>query len=497
MRPSEKVNKAAKPRAQADRYKNRHETGSMMRGIGGRGVFLLVLALVFAACTRPDGPASGPPTAREAEGLAILEEALVNDHDHMDPHEHPLVEWRLDQVFDGNLPLNGKPISPASEFVIHGNLAFVSLFHPSAGIVILDISEPEKPRHVGYFDSGTAYVNDIEVSPDGRWAFLPTSPIKTAENDPLNGGLAIAGDYGIQVADVSNPKDPKLATFWAGPDKDGYHRCDLEVINGQLYVFGASLGYPRIDILRFEPTPVPRLVPVGVYVSDSAREVGKDQASGPNGFGTHDVTVDPDPLQGFPLMAVSHWRSGAHFVDVRDPANPRFLGKWSEFPGVTVGNVHNVEFTKIEGQRVAVVVPEYPQDPKTRGTHWIVNITDFSRPTTLGQWSIPGEHPPGNDPFSSNRVLIRNGTLYVAHFHAGVLVVDIHTLAKAQKPELLGFVVPAGESLVPYSTVRANPYIYDAIPRGDHLFYTDLTGGFHVARMTPDMRSPEATAPAQ
>jgi hypothetical protein len=69
----------------------------------------------------------------------------------------------------------------------------------------------------------------------------------------------------------------------------------------------------------------------------------------------------------------------------------------------------------------------------------------------------------------------------------GAIVLDISTLAKAAAPELLGFVVPKGETRVPYATVAGNPYVYDAIPRGEYLYFTDLTGGFHVARMSPEV----------
>lgn len=448
-------------------------------------------ALLLAGCLAPAAPLG----LASEQGLALLEAALVDGHDHVDPALHPGASWRMEEVFRTNLPTDAAPLSPVSEFILHDGYAYVSMFHPSGGMVILDLADPAKPVQVGRFDSGTAYVNDVEVSPDGNWAFLPTSPIKTRENDPLHAGLPVVGDYGVQVVDVSDKTAPALASFWVAPDPQrmGYHRVDLEVIDGELYVFGASLGYPRVDILRFVPAPVPHLELASTYLSDTARDPTQDQGSHPGGMGIHDVTVDPDPLEGFPLMAVSHWRSGAHLVDVSDPANPRFLGRWHDFP-IECGNVHNVEFTAIEGRRILVPVPEYPACSDTQGEVWIVDATDFEAPQLLGRWAIPGSHPPGEDlaaqgnhVFSTNRVLLRNGTLFDAHFHAGVIVLDISTLAKAAAPEVLGFVLPQGQARVPYFDIAGNPYIYDAIPRGEYLYYSDLTGGFHAARMDPAM----------
>jgi hypothetical protein len=445
------------------------------------------------------------------EGLALLQSALANDHDHTDQTLHPRAEWNLRQVFETNLPTDGAPLSPTSEFQIHGNLAFVSMFHPTAGVAILDLSEPAHPRQVGRFDTGTAYVNDVEISPDGRWMFIPTSPLETRENDPVDGGTNTIGDYGIQVVDVSDPTHPTLATVWYSPDLDprripvppaadpnagprqalgmGYHRVDLEEINGVLYAAGASLGFPRIDILRFDTAPVPRLSLASTYISDNTMDPNVDHSSGPNGHGIHDVTFDPDPLDGFPLIAISHWRSGAHFLDASDPANPRYLGRWNEFR-YEGGNVHNVEFTAIEGRRIAVAVPEYPTGSPTQGSIEFIDITDFAAPANLGVWTLPGEYPNHGDApatknhvFSTNRVLLREGLLFDAHFHAGVIVLYVSSLAKAASPEMLGFVVPQGEARVPYFGIEANPFVYDAIPRGSYLYYTDLTGGFHVAEM--------------
>lgn len=448
-----------------------------------------LLALLVAGCVSPS-PVALLPSA--ADALALLEAALPDlgeDHDHVDPAAHPGASWRLRDVFATHLPTDAAPLSPASEFAIHGHHAFISLFHPSGGFVILDLTDPTRPEQVGRFDAGTAYVNDVEVSPDGRWAFLPTSPLTTSENNPLGAGLPVLGDYGLQVVDVRDVTSPRLAAVWVAPDPQrmGYHRVDLEVIDGELYVFGASLGYPRVDILRFAEAPMPHLELAGMYLSESARDPRLDQGSHPGGFGVHDVTVDPDPLDGFPLMAVAHWRGGAHFVDVRDPANPRLLGVWDDFP-LEHGNVHNVEFTAIEGSRVAAAVPEYPEGSDTQGEVWLVDLDDFAAPSLLGRWAIPGSHPAGdavpaqaNHVFSTNRVLLRGGLLYDAHFHAGLIVLEVSTLAKAAAPELRGFVVPPGQARVPYFDVAANPYIYDAIPYGEHIVYTDLTGGVRVA----------------
>jgi len=229
------------------------------------------------------------------------------------------------------------------------------------------------------------------------------------------------------------------------------------------------------------------------YVSSYQSPEGMQAAlAGQDGWpstNVHDVTVGLDPLDGFPLLAVAHWMAGVHFVDVSDPASPRLLGVWDGFVDVLPGNVHNVEFTEIEGRRIAVAVPEYPSDHERQGIVWIIDATDLAHPETIGTWSLPGHHPVegGTYVFTTDRTEIRDGRLYVPHFHAGVIVLDISTLEKARSPGLLGYIVPAGVEAIPYLGFTTNPVIYDAIPQGPYLYYTDLLGGFHVARMDDEV----------
>lgn len=474
---------------------------------------LLALLVAAAGCFSSDSGQgrTDPNQWSETHALAALDEALVGFHDHADPLEHPGASWRIHDVFETTLPMAAAgAVSPPSEFVLWDHYAFVSLFHPSAGFVILDLSDPARPTHVGYFDAGTAYTNDVEVSPDGRWAFVPTQPTETSENDPLEGGVPYLADRGVQVADLADLANPTLAAFFDATlggnppltnrlplpvpptSSGGWHRLDLEEIDGAIHVFGTNNQLARVDILRFDPAPTPHLTFVGSYQSPAGQQAAIDRADGWPSFNVHDVTVAPDPLDGFPLLAVAHWRAGVHFVDVSDPAAPRLLGVWDDFVDVLPGNVHNVEFTAIEGRRIAVAVPEYPSEYERQGIVWIIDATDFSSPVLLGTWSLPGLHPVegGTYVFTTDRTEIREGRLYVPHMHAGVMVLDISTLEKAAHPELVGYIVPAGQEAIPYLGFTTNPVIYDAIPRGSHLYYTDLSGGFHVAEMHPDLAVP-------
>ena len=475
------------------------------RRVSGRLAVSVGLFLLVGCLDAPgDGGDDDSASWSESDALAALDAALVNFHDHSDPLQHPGISWRIEDVFYTTLPMAASgAVSPPSEFALWDHYAFVSMFHPSAGFAILDLSDPARPVHAGYFDAGTAYTNDVEVSEDGHWAFVPTQPTETSENDPSQGGLPYVADRGVQVADVSDPTDPTLAAFFDATGggqppfsaraglpglplgSGGWHRLDIHEIDGAIHVFGTNNHLARVDILRFDPEPVPRLTFVGSYQSPDGLQAAVAGQDGWPSTNVHDVTVGPDPLEGFPLLAVAHWMSGVHFLDVSDPADPELLGVWDGFVDVLPGNVHNVEFTEIEGRRIAVAVPEYPSDYERQGIVWIIDATDFANPKTIGTWSLPGIHPVegGTYVFTSDRTEIRNGTLYVPHMHAGVMVLDISTLEKARHPELVGYILPPGVEAIPYLGFTTNPVVYDAIPDGRYLYYTDLLGGFHVAEM--------------
>ncbi|MGQ0535347.1 MAG: LVIVD repeat-containing protein [Methanobacteriota archaeon] len=454
--------------------------------------FLSILSAlsILAGCLSASEPPVGP-AADVASVLASLDAAVVDGHDHSATAEHPGSSWRLRDVWAEYVPLSGATRSPPSEFSIHDHYAFVATFEPSAGFVILDIAEPSAPTQVGRFDAGTAYVNDVEVSDDGRWAFVPTQPYETDRDPvegPTGGGLPMAGDYGVQIVDLSDLAMPRLAGLYLSQDPSGYHRLDIEEIDGTTYVAGASYGLGRIDLLRFDETPVPRLVPISFYGDPRAAEPANacPRGCGPESYGVHDVTFGPDPLEGFPLVAVAHWRAGAQFLDASDPAAPRFLGNWEAFTEVLPGNVHNVEFGAIEGRRFAFVSPEYPGGHDRQGIVWIVDITDFGAPRLHGTWSLPGLHPYSTDEgiyvYSADRSVFRDGRLYLAHFHAGAIVLDVSTVEKAAAPELLGYLIPAAVEPVLYMGFTTNPLVYDVVPYGEHVLYSDLSGKFHVAR---------------
>lgn len=166
---------------------------------------------------------------------------------------------------------NGVDVSGAYAYVAAG----------SAGLAVVDVSDPQTPRLHGAVDTpGNA--NDVRV--DAGFAYVAD------------------GAAGLTVVDVRNPAAPAVV---GRRDTPGV-AADLAVRGGRAYVADGEGGLVIIDVR--EPS-----VPVTLGSLDTPGE-----ANGVDADGT--------------LAVVADGLSGLQVVDVRDPANPVLLGTTSTRP---------------------------------------------------------------------------------------------------------------------------------------------------------------------
>lgn len=472
----------------------------------GGAVLLLVAVAVVAGCVSgpqvPAADAPDPPVA-QTDLLDAIEAALSPDHDHADPALHAGASFGAKEVWRSELADDGARRAPVTEFDVHEGRAYVATVNPRAGMVVLDLADPAAPVQVGRYDAGVAFVSDVKVSSDGRWAFLATEPdavwaaaIGDAGNlvqgalDP--GGPMLAGDVGVQIVDLSDPTRPAFAGLHATADPMGYHMVRLDERADATYVYGAAFGTGRMDILRFETAPEPHLVPVGVYQTDAARDP-RNNLFAPGGLDgaahtVHDMTLVEDPLEGFPLLVVAYWHGGMHLLDASDPEALRFLGRWDAFAEVTPGAVEYAKVTAVEDRRIAVAGSGFKNQDR-QGILWVIDATDLAAPQLIGTWSLPGLFPTTTDlTFSTHSFEIVDGKVYLAHYHAGAYVLDISTLDKAAAPEVLAFHIPRGVEPVPMAGLAVTPLIFDAVVDGAHFYLADTTGGLRVVELSPEAR---------
>jgi hypothetical protein len=178
----------------------------------------------------------------------------------------------------------------------------------------------------------------------------------------------------------------------------------------------------------------------------------------------HDMFVMEDPALGKTLMYVANWDAGLRVVDVTEPADPKEIGAWMDFPAGHAGNLHTVATEWIGDRRITVGSPEigfavvggipYLLGEEPTGMY-VWDTTDLADIKLLSFWQNPidpyaerGADPVfsdlGEGVTSSHNLQIENGRVYMAHYELGVWVIDISTPALQGAPSTMGYFVEPG-----------------------------------------------------
>jgi hypothetical protein len=238
----------------------------------------MLVCAVAAACALASPAAAF--TGKRLQGATLAE---------LDPH--PLSGQGENLKLVANLPIDpGTQGNAASDLELHGDHAFVGSY--GEGLVIVDISNPEKPTRVGKFDCPGGQ-NDVQLSPDGRYVALA---IETTANK------CHPGDEGTSILDVSDRTKPKEVA-WIGQDEleDGSHNNTLDW--PYLYVDQYIHTYSRLEIFDLTNPSKPEKVAELPYNGQDSH---------------HDLIVDHRPNgQAFAYAA------SINFTDVIDVTNVR------------------------------------------------------------------------------------------------------------------------------------------------------------------------------
>ncbi|MEZ4387218.1 MAG: hypothetical protein R3D98_06505 [Candidatus Krumholzibacteriia bacterium] len=209
------------------------------------------------------------------------------------------------------------------DVTISGDRAFVA--HYTAGLEIVDISQPENPSILGAVDTpGSAF------------------------------SVAIAGDYayvaddngGLQIVDVSNPQSPALVASVAMPG----HVRGVCIAGSHAYV--AEANPHRCEVIDIADPLHPLLVG------------GTDMPEGAT-----DVAVAGDHA----FVAAGY--SGLQVVDIADPQNPSIVGE--------IATARAAAAVVLKGDRA--YVGGGSGDPNGSGSLHVMDIADPRNPRQLGE----------------------------------------------------------------------------------------------------------------
>ena len=306
---------------------------------------------------------------------------------------------------------------------------------PNAGARVFDVSNPEAPRELAFFDTsgpqsrGVHYVSAF----DGRYAYLATGAkdfVPTHPND----------DQFLMIVDLQDPRRPREAGRWWWP--------------------GTRQG---------DGTPPPPRMKID------------------SGYRLHTLVIDPRQ----PGRAYVAWIDGGFAIlDIGDKTRPRLIGKVAWYPPDS-GFTHTA--LPILDRHLVVVSEEATQDkcadwPKRIRT---VDIRDETRPVPGTVFPLPVNFDDlcrRGGRFGAHNIHVNPATPYArtltqsvvgSFFNGGVRV---YSIADPDRPREIGYLVPAAPPRNPSGTIQINDVYVD---EKGYIYADDrFTGGLYILEYT-------------
>jgi len=468
---------------------------------------VLVAAMLLGGCVgeNPDVGMAKPAF----DLIPIPSFPIEADHDHSKAEFHTGEANLVHVAYQSGYGTGTSAELPAeqgfSELAVRDGLAFLGRRGgPDGGFVIFDVKDPAAPKRLGDFNGLANY--DVESTYDNKYVFYVSQYLNNQQPSsiPPRG----PGDFprGIHVIDITDPTQPEDVNFFLVPTRGAhtltYFRTESgrELVAAQSYDFvpDPSLGLPvpglgispaaeRVMLFDFVRTPAPRLELISTYE--------KHELPPLNEFFPHDVAIQVHPVTHQLLMYVAYWDLGAFIVDITDPAQPKEISRLTDFSPSKLSQVHLAAPAEdlIAGRHITVTEPELGGASPETGQFTLFDTTDPAHPQRLGFWTLPGQLQ--NDEgtrFSPHNFEVEGGRLYLAHYHAGVWVVDVSTLERLQQPQALAYVQPHEERST-YSGDSSN--VWTALYDDGYIYASDIATGLYVFQYAGDVQAPDGSTP--
>jgi hypothetical protein len=239
------------------------------------------------------------------------------------------------------------------------DLAFVGKWReecPGTGVDIIDISRPSRPVKIAdTLDYADTSMEDMQAIRIGRRDILAIGLQDC-------GNSATQGTVGLELYDITNPRNPRFLTLFNGEDIPGLmpdhgHVHEFDLVKRRDGRVLAALASPDSEAITSNDQ--------GLNGIGDLLLVDITNPSAPALVGEYGVLDDPMFGVAFYLgvrqggdartldhsarfndrgtrLYLSYWDAGVIILDVRDPANPFVLGR-TGFPLGAEGNAHSIE----------------------------------------------------------------------------------------------------------------------------------------------------------
>lgn len=416
-----------------------------------------LVASAWAGCVAPQevAPAAAAPTLDDV--AALIGEPIEQLHDHTDASLHVgaygmrLVAW--EPLIPEELGREG-----FAGLRIVGDHAFLATDGEHAGFLVVDIKDPRAPKLVSQYVTPGGASQEAVPSADGNWVYLNLQRAPAAADllaDPARGT-----GTGIQIVDVSDKANPRFESFFP-VEVQGTHVMFHAVRDGKEYLIfnGQPLrqGLPTGDVYTPPPGNSVKIAEVvDVAGTRTLRVVGEyrfveriaDTTS--QGCFPHDQWAEEHPLTKQWLLYVAYWDCGAAIVDITDPTTPTLLAYDDTMEPSTRNRIHffRPEPEVRDGTLYAFSGPEIDVSPGEPGYVRAYDVTDPTDFAQVGWWRLPGQVE--NDMpflFTPHNFDYRGDLLALAHYHAGVWILDIRD---PTAPRHVAYYLPHGNETSPY-----------------------------------------------
>jgi len=310
----------------------------------------------------------------------------------------------------------------------HGDYAYISYVYDwtqgerRGGFFIIDVTDPTNPTMISQFEQNLSRTLDVKINEDATIAVL--------SGETLGNEQHAHSFQGITIVDITNKANPvmlsQLENFdshqhedGVEPEASGVH--NVFVHGDYVYYTAGERGVAVVDISNPRDPIEVAILPNYVHEGDDADRYG---------IFPHDMYVQTHP-RGRTFAYIADWDGGLQIWDVTVPEYPLHVGEWLEL-GPTLQNTHYVRPTP--SGDITVVGPEMPSG--FSGFLSIVDTSDVQNPRLLSTWAAPGHRWQHSFfQWTQHNFDVTENRIFLGNYGAGVWVIDI---TDRTNPTILG-----------------------------------------------------------
>ena len=337
---------------------------------------------------------------------------------------------------------------------------------------VWDVTDPSNVIKTDSVQVDARAVNDVKVSPDGRYATMTREGASNRRN-------------GVVILDLADPAHPVIASEVTERLTGGVHNAFPT--NDYTYALSNGDKYVILDVRDiYNP------VIVGEYDHPDSR--------------VHDVWVHDG------IAYSAEWATGVVAVDVGNgrwggsPENPVYISNlpvptggthaafpyYSESAGkfyVFIGDeIMTREGLAWEGPGRSRGTYQLPYDPATglngvplvtQGYIQVIDFTDPENPEMVARYEV--------SEYGTHNIWVEDDVLYQAYYEGGLRVVDV-------SGELMGNLYTQGREIAVYKPadpvgyVANAPMVWSAMPHKGHIWFSDTNSGLWSVKLEPKRR---------